>query len=196
MLKVTFIAISMFIAVFTLVPAYSAEPETVVLDTEWSFSVGYGQNFSINSQGSNVSEDVQYLALLISWARIFHKFTGGSSAAFSLEGILSYARQEKKEDRYLAGITPFLIYNFKAYRKITPWIEVGLGIAVTNLDPEGFGGDWGFTPQAGLGIRYAISDRQFLRFAYRFHHISNAGLQERNKSIDTNFLFLGYSFSF
>ncbi|MDJ0927724.1 MAG: acyloxyacyl hydrolase [Gammaproteobacteria bacterium] len=32
--------------------------------------------------------------------------------------------------------------------------------------------------------------------AYRFHHISNAGLKDRNKSIDSSFLLLGYSFSF
>ena len=169
--------------------------ETFLLDTEWAFSVGVGENFYIGSHGGNVSEDIKYLTLLISRARIFHTFSGGSRVAYSLEGFVSYVRQES-EDRYLVGATPFLIYNFNAYRKLIPWIEAGVGIAVTNLDPEGFGGDFGFTPQLGFGVRYALSSRQFIRISYRYHHISNAGLKDDNKSIDSNMFFAGYSFSF
>ena len=159
---------------------------------EWSFSVGFGQNF--HTPG-NVPADVNYVPLLVSWAKTFHQFTSGSDTAFALEGFLSYVRQEN-EDRYLIGLTPLLIYNFKPCGKWIPYAEAGVGIAATNLDPEGFGGDFGFTPQAGIGIRYALSNRQFIRIAYRYHHISNANLKENNRSIDTNLLFIGCSFTY
>ena len=192
--RVTAVAIGIFMMVCGVARAHSMEsfePGT----TEWSFSIGFGQNYHTSSKGSNVSADVKYVPFLISWAKTFDKFTSGSSMAYAFEGFLSYVQQER-EDRYMIGLTPFLIYNFKAHQKLIPYVEVGLGIAVTNLDPKGFGGNFGFTPQAGIGVRYAISNQQFIRFSYRYHHISNAGLQRRNQSIDTNFLFIGYSFSY
>ena len=193
-IHVTAAAVGIFATVCTAAQADSIEP-FVPGTSEWSFSVGYGQNWNTDSISGNVSEDIEFYPLLIAWNRSFYLFNGGSSLAYAFEAFLSYVRQEG-EGRYLAGITPFLVYNFNAYKKLIPYVELGLGIAVTNLDPEGFGGDFGFTPQAGIGVRYAISNRQFLRLSYRFHHISNAGLKDRNKSIDTNFLLIGYSFRY
>jgi len=107
--------------------------------------------------------------------------------------MISYARQESK-NAYMAGVTPLLVYNFKNYEKLTPYVEAGAGLVMTNLDPKGFGGDWGFTPQLGIGFRYSVKDGQFIKFFYRYHHISNGGLKVPNKSIDSNFFFVGYSF--
>jgi len=160
--------------------------------TEWSFSVGYGKNFNA-IRHPNVSEDIKFVPLLVSWNKVFKEFTGDSSLAYGVEGIISYARNESK-DAYLAGVTPLLIYNFKNYGKLTPYVEAGVGFVVTDLSPEGFGGDWGFTPQAGIGLRFAVKDGQFIRFFYRYHHISNADLKDDNKSIDSNFFFIGFSF--
>jgi len=158
--------------------------------TEWSFSVGYGRNFHLNQ---NVSEDIKFVPLLVSWNKVYKEFTGDTSLAYGVEGIISYARQES-EDAYLAGVTPLLIYNFKNYGRLTPYVDAGVGFVVTNLSPKGFGGDWGFTPQVGIGFRYTVKDGQFIRFSYRYHHISNAGFKSDNKSIDSNFFFVGYSF--
>jgi len=158
--------------------------------TEWSFSVGYGRNFHLNQ---NVSEEIKFVPLLVSWNKVYKEFTGDASLEYGVEGIISYARQES-EDAYLAGVTPLLIYNFKNYGRLTPYVDAGVGFVVTNLSPKGFGGDWGFTPQVGIGFRYTVKDGQFIRFSYRYHHISNAGFKSDNKSIDSNFFFVGYSF--
>lgn len=160
--------------------------------TEWSFSVGYGRNFNA-IRHPIVSEDIKFVSLLVSWNKVFKEFTSDASLEYGVEGIISYAKQES-EDAYLAGVTPLLIYNFKNYGKLTPYVDAGLGFAVTNLSPKGFGGDWGFTPQVGIGFRYAVKDGQFIRFSYRYHHISNADIKAENKSIDSNYFFIGYSF--
>jgi len=159
---------------------------------EWSFSVGYGQNFHTNLSGS-VEEDVKFFPLLISRSKAFKNLTSRTTLGYAIEGFFSYAKQER-EDRYAIGITPFLVCNFNTRSKLTSYIELGLGIVVTDLDPYKFGGDFGFTPQAGIGVRYAITADQFIRFSYRYHHISNAGLKDENRSIDSAFLFIGYSF--
>ena len=160
---------------------------------EWSFSLGYGQNFSTDSEFGNVEEDIKFVPFLFSWGKVFHEFKWDGSVQYALEGVVSYASQEGK-GRYMVGVTPLLALNFTNFRRWTPYVDIGLGIVATNLDPLGFGGDWGFTPQLGFGVRYALSDRQFLKFFYRYHHISNAGLQDSNKSIDSNMVFIGYSF--
>ena len=133
------------------------------------------------------------MPFLFSWGKVFHEFNWDGNVQYSIEGVVSYANQEGQE-RYMVGVTPLLMLNFKSLKKWTPYVDIGLGIVATNLDPQGFGGDWGFTPQLGFGFRYALSDSQFLKFFYRYHHISNAGLQESNKSIDSNMIFIGYSF--
>ena len=140
-----------------------------------------------------MSEDIKFVPLLVSWDKVFKEFTNDSSLAYGVEGIISYARYESKDD-YLAGVTPLLIYNFKNYGKLTPYVEAGVGFAVTNLDPKGFGGDWGFTPQAGIGLRFTVKDGQFISFSCRYHHISNANLKDENKSIDSIFFLIGFSF--
>lgn len=160
---------------------------------EWSFSVGYGQNFHDRLIGGNVEEDVKFFPFLVSRGKAFKNLTDRTTLGYAFEGFFSYAKQER-EDRYVIGITPFLVCNVNTRSKLTPYIELGLGIVVTNLDPYRFGGDFGFTPQLGIGIRYAITADHFIRFSYRYHHISNAGLREDNRSIDSDFLFAGYSF--
>ncbi|MFQ5755701.1 MAG: acyloxyacyl hydrolase [Acidiferrobacterales bacterium] len=161
--------------------------------TEWSFSVGYGDNFGTSLRGGNVQEDVKFVPFLASWGKVFKKRASGVSLGYAVEGFFSHAKQESV-DRSAVGITPLFVYNFKTRKKLTPYAEMGIGIVFTDLDPEGFGSDFGFTPQAGIGIRYAIGHDRFLKFSYRYHHLSNAGLKDDNKSIDSNFFLIGYSF--
>lgn len=158
--------------------------------TEWGLSVGFGDNFYV---GSNVKEDVQFYFLTPSWGKVLKKWEGGGSLEFTTEGFMTYARQES-EDRYGVGITPLIAYNFKALGKAVLFLELGAGILFTNLDPRNFGSDFNFTPQGGIGVRYGIGRRRFLKLSYRFHHISNAGIDEGNRSIDSHFLLIGFSF--
>jgi hypothetical protein len=188
-MKKATLTIGLFVGIFWAVQAYSWGPFKEGI-TEWSFSVGYGKNFHLNR---NVEEEIKFVPFLVSWAKVFKELASGASLEYAVEGIISYASQEN-EDTYMAGVTPLFIYNLNNYEKLTPYVDIGIGIVVTDLYPEGFGGDWGFTPQVGVGFRYAIDDDQFIRFSYRYHHISNAGFNDNNKSIDSNFFFIGYSF--
>jgi opacity protein-like surface antigen len=110
-----------------------------------------------------------------------------------LEGFLSYVQQDSK-DRYAVGITPLLVYEFTGSSRLVPFFEAGVGVLYTDLDPEDFGSRFNFTPQAGVGLAYEIANQTFLKFSYRYHHISNAGLDEDNSSIDSNFFLIGISF--
>ncbi len=158
--------------------------------TEWGLSGGFGDNFHINK---NVDEDIEFFFLTPSWGRIIKKYSGSRSLEFVLEGFLSYVREDSK-DRYAVGSTPLFLYNFKNFKRTFPFLELGIGILYTDLNPEGFGSNFNFTPQAGIGIRYKIAHDRFMKFSYRYHHISNAGTDKNNRSIDSNFFIMGISF--
>lgn len=157
--------------------------------TEWGLSAGFGDNFHFK----NVREDIQFLFLSPWWGKVLKKWDRGGSLEFIAEGFLSYTRQESK-DRYAVGITPLLAHNFKNFGKVVPFLELGAGILYTDLDPERFGSQFNFTPQAGGGIRYELGPDRFLKLSYRYHHISNADLDEENRGIDSNFFSIGLSF--
>ena len=157
--------------------------------TEWGLSAGFGDNFYFN----NVREDIKFFFLSPWWGKIIKKWDRGGSLEFITEGFLSYTRQDS-EDRYAVGITPLLAYNFKDFGKAVPFIELGAGILYTDLDPERFGSEFNFTPQVGGGIRYELGPGRFLKLSYRYHHISNAGLDDDNRGIDSNFFSIGLSF--
>jgi hypothetical protein len=158
--------------------------------TEWGFSVGFGDNFHING---NVKEDIQFYFLTPSWGKVLRIWDRLGSSEFVIEGVLSYAQQESKS-RYASGITPLLVHNFKALGKTVFFLELGVGILYTNLNPKNFGSNLNLTPQGGIGVRHKIGPGRFLKVSYRFHHISNAGIDEDNRSIDSHFLSLGISF--
>lgn len=191
-LKKAALTIGLLAGILWAVTAHAGEP-FVKGATEWSFSVGYGDNFPTKLEGGNVTEDVKFFPFLVSRGKVLRELTWGASLGYAVEGFFSYAKQDTG-GRYAVGVTPLFVYNFKNYKKVIPYVEIGFGIVATDLDPYGFGSDFGFTPQAGVGIRYAVSDRQMIKLAYRYHHISNGGFKDDNQSIDTNFFFIGYSF--
>ncbi len=157
---------------------------------EWGGSVGFGNNFHI---AGNVREDIQFYSLFPSVGKVLKKWDGGGSLEFIVEGFLSYARQVSK-NRYAGGVTTLFAYNLKAFGKAVPFIELGAGILYTDLDPQKFGSTFDFTPQGGVGVRYEIGHGRFLKLSYRFHHISNADIDDDNSSIDSHFFLLGLSF--
>jgi hypothetical protein len=158
--------------------------------TEWSLSFGYGDNFHFPG---DVREDVRFYFFNPSWGKVLKEWKGSRSLEFLMEGFFAYSRQDS-EDRYALGITPLFLYNFQVVHKVILFLELGAGILYTDLDPEHFGSHFNFTPQGGIGLRYEVAPGRFLKLSYLFHHISNGGLSDDNRGINSHFICLGLSF--
>jgi len=161
---------------------------------EFGFSLGIGDNFSTSVKGGNVSEDIKFVSLMFDWGKVFKELSRERSFQLSVEGAATYAEQEG-EDRWAVSATPLFIYNFKKTKRTIVFTEAGLGLLYTTLDPAQFGSQIDFLAQAGIGFRYRLASDRFFRLSYRYQHVSNGGLDEDNKSIDSNFLIFGISFS-
>lgn len=102
---------------------------------------------------------------------------------------------------YIGGITGLLRYNFvQPDWRVVPYIQGGVGIvyndAYKDKTQKAIGQAIEFTPQCSVGLHYLISDKWALDVEGMFHHISNAGMSERNNSINSLGGFLGVTYFF
>ena len=102
---------------------------------------------------------------------------------------------------YIGGITALLRYNFvQPGWRLVPYVHGGVGIVYTDAYKDktqrAIGQAIEFTPQCSLGFRYLIKKNWSLDAEAMFHHISNAGLDKRNRSINAIGGFVGVTYFF
>jgi hypothetical protein len=89
---------------------------------------------------------------------------------------------------YGASATFVARHFFAPDSRWRPYGVVGFGVlGTTDEVPEGQT-KLNFTPQIGLGISYASSERFVFYFDYRIHHISNGGRKQPNPGINSSAL--------
>jgi hypothetical protein len=117
----------------------------------------------------------------------------GLEAEFVVEPIISYITNST--DTVEVGINP-LIFSLRYDRGqvLVPFLEGGEGILYTDLRGERLGTRFQFSSQAGGGIHWFLQRDTALTLSYRIRHISNAGISEENRGLNTHFFTLGVSF--
>ena len=82
-----------------------------------------------------------------------------------------------------------LIFNYRydTGSAFVPFIEGGEGIVLTTLDGLHIGGPFEFSSQAGGGFHLFFSREYALTFDGRFRHISNLGIYDENRGLNTYF---------
>lgn len=102
---------------------------------------------------------------------------------------------------YWAGLAALIRYNFAAPgSKWIPYIQAGAGLVLNDAykdhSQDAIGQAIEFTPQASLGIRYFFKEKWSVDLEGIFHHISNAGLADRNVGLNSFGGFIGISYLF
>ncbi len=102
---------------------------------------------------------------------------------------------------YIGGVTALLQYNFvQPGWNFVPYVSGGVGMVYTDAyrdkDQQAIGQAVEFTPQCSLGFCYLINRNWSLDAEAMFHHISNAGMAERNTSINAVGGFVGVTYFF
>jgi lipid A 3-O-deacylase len=90
--------------------------------------------------------------------------------------------------RLIASANFLAVYEFGSPKsdEIVPYIEGGSGVIYTDFQRPDQGLRWNFNPMAGIGIRMGS---KFL--VLRLHHVSNAGLDDENRGINSVLLGFG-----
>lgn len=91
-----------------------------------------------------------------------------------------------------AGLNPlFFSVRYDRGQALVPFVEGGEGLLYTDLRGQGLGTRFQFSSQAGAGLHWFVRPRLALTAAYRLRHISNAGITDHNRGLNTDFFMLG-----
>jgi hypothetical protein len=85
------------------------------------------------------------------------------------------------------------LYYLDDYRhdRFKPFVEAGIGIIYTDFQNAEQGSRVNFNPQLGIGTDYELNNGNTLFTAFRLHHISNGGLRDENRGINSVFILIG-----
>lgn len=105
-----------------------------------------------------------------------------------------YRNKEGDQDLFELGLTPnFRIERNRASHWGRPYMEAGLGVHLLSLARIGereLGSHFQFGTHVGFGIHFG--NREQWELAWRYQHLSNAGLKEPNPGINFGMVRFGY----
>ncbi|MEJ2283204.1 MAG: acyloxyacyl hydrolase [Desulfobacterales bacterium] len=84
--------------------------------------------------------------------------------------------------------------DFISSHRLNPYIEGGIGVIYTDFHVEGQGSRFNFYPQAGIGTEIQVGSGPPIFGAVRISHISNAGLYDDNRGMNSVILMIGRFF--
>ena len=121
----------------------------------------------------------------------------------NLEAIMEFTNSViyKGPGHYMGGITAMIRYNIVPKgSRFVPYVQIGVGIVYTDAYRDGtqnaIGNQIEFTPQASVGCQYLINRKWSISAELIFHHISNAGIDHRNRGINAVGGFIGFTYYF
>ena len=128
---------------------------------------------------------------------------GGGVLRGNWEGLVEVSNSIifKGPGNYIGGVTGLLRYNFvQPDWDLVPYIQGGVGIVYNDVYKDdtqnAIGQAIEFTPQCSIGVHYLIDKNWALAAEGMFHHISNAGMSKRNRSINSLGGFIGVTYFF
>ncbi len=89
-----------------------------------------------------------------------------------------------------------LKYNFLSFGRWMPFWDAGAGMLWTDLAPRipEQSTQFNFILQTGPGVSFFVSENWAITTGFRFHHISNSGIGNRNIGLNAWLFNLGVSF--
>ncbi len=164
---------------------------------EIGFMAGYLQG---NDTLTSVSSNRSALYALPRVGVVVTPEVGSGFYAGNLELLVEplYAHYFKPFGATAAGGSVLFKYNFLGFGRWMPFWDLGLGMLWTNLAPRipEQSTPFNFVMESGPGVQYFATERVALTLGVRFHHISNAGLGDRNKGLNSTLGYLGLSVFF
>ncbi len=97
---------------------------------------------------------------------------------------------------YAIGLNAVLRHTLLVWRQFFPYLEGGAGFLNTNLRTKALGESIEFLLQAGGGFHFFPKERFSLDAGFRWTHISNAGLADRNLGINSYMPYIGFTLYF
>lgn len=97
-----------------------------------------------------------------------------------------------KQNAIEFGITPIgLKLEYDQGQQVVPYLIAGTGVMYTGLGGYELSGPFEFASFGGAGIELFLTDQLAMSFSWRIRHISNAGIEQPNPGLNTQFVMVG-----
>jgi hypothetical protein len=160
-------------------------------------SAGYGLALPVGGSQAPELEDIQFVYVTPRWGVGISDALGDRSwyrgnFELLLEGTFLYLFEPKRG--IAGGIAPVVRYNFLTGSRVIPFLQAGAGVIALDADLRRQADGLNFILQSGVGLHFFLSQSTALTGEWRFHHISNAGIHDRNAGINSSLFMLGVTF--
>lgn len=159
-----------------------------------TFRAGFGAGLAYGPPmfGTNEPHDLLLGALQLGWMPTGvigedRFYRGNFEIGVEILGALQY----HPDGAHLAALTPVLRYSFATGSPWRPFIEAGVGVAVTDIGAPDLSTDFEFRSAGGLGVNYLLSERLAVGFTTRLSHFSNGGIRYPNNGVNEVEFLLG-----
>jgi hypothetical protein len=115
-------------------------------------------------------------------------FANGHSVNLELNGMSFF---QTDDDAVGLNLALLLRWHFYRRQNWSLYVDGGAGILGTTNDVPSRGSSFNFTPQLGAGTTIRLTDNRRLMLGLRWHHISNADLDEDNPGRDSVMGYVG-----
>src|SRR3989449_11643830 len=161
---------------------------------EIGFMAGYLQG---NDTLTSVSSNRSALYALPRVGVVVTPEVGSGFYAGNLELLVEplYAHYFKPFGATAAGGSVLFKYNFLAFGRWMPFWDVGHGMLWTNLAPRipEQSTPFNFVLETGPGVQYFATEKLALTIGFRYHHISNARIGDRDLGLNSILAYMGIS---
>jgi len=111
---------------------------------------------------------------------------------YAVDVVPAFVLTQRTNTAYGLGLNPFALkWNFASRRSVTPYVELGGGLLLTNTQVPPGTSRVNFTPQGAVGVHFPRSKYNW-SVEVRYMHISNAGLTTPNPGINTIQVRIGF----
>ncbi len=172
------------------VSAEESQPDSAAKpDTAWHLLGGFG---SSHPGWGDTEERVETVDLILRYERPqpVLKGRGWYRNRRSIIIETAFHHLASPQDPPMFGLYFQSCWTFRPGQKVQPYFLAGGGPVYTRAEIPGTSSKFKGSYQAGIGMRIGLQGSEFT-MEYRFHHLSNGGIEEPNDPLNSDKLLFG-----
>lgn len=155
---------------------------------------GMGINYGMVYDPGNEIDFVQGCAFALFDYDAVWPHRAPEALRFKVETDVGMTTEPRRRAMVSANMLALYYLDFVRSAALRPYIEGGIGVIYTDFQVRDQGLRINFNPQAGVGADIDLGDQGQWFAAVRVHHISNGGLDDDNRGINSVVFILGKYF--
>jgi lipid A 3-O-deacylase len=170
--------------------ALAGDDEVDEIPTRYGMAVLLGHTF-------DPVNDINFVQLsgfgMWDYDKVWHHWAP-EALRWKLEGTVGLTTSPQTDVMISIDMMAPYYLEFISSPRWKPYIEGGIGVIYTGFRVEGQGSRFNFYPQIGIGTEIQTESGPSFFGAVRLTHISNAGLHEDNRGVNSVVLMIGRFF--